>query len=155
MPDVSIRRSFTAPQAFLTLFLGACLFGFVASQSWLAGHSTMTALQYDATSGRLTTLQETSTLPAGYGGRSSTAEVRVSADGRFVYGSNRGHDSIAVFRVESDGKLTLIQIESIVGKTPRNFILDLSGRFLLAAGQSARLRERRVRRSCPSSSVLW
>ena len=54
-----------------------------------------------------------------------------------MYGSNRGHDSIAVLRVGDDDKLTLLQIESISGKTPRNFNLDPSGKFLLAAGQNS------------------
>lgn len=98
--------------------------------------STVTALEYDAAAGKLSKRQTISTLPADFDGKSFTAEVRVSPDGRFVYGSNRGHDSIAVFRVEEEGTLSLVQIESIGGKSPRNFNLDPSGRFLLAAGQA-------------------
>lgn len=97
--------------------------------------STVAALTYDGASGRLAVRQVVSTLPDDFDGSNSTAEIRVSADGRFVYGSNRGHDSIAVFRADA-GKLTRIQVEPIGGKTPRNFNFDPTGRFLLAAGQS-------------------
>lgn len=55
--------------------------------------------------------------------------------GRFVYGSNRGHDSIAAFSVGSDGALTLVEYEPTRGQTPRNFSLDPSGRWLIAANQ--------------------
>ena len=99
--------------------------------------STVTVLEYDAKQGSLKELQTITTLPRDFEGESFTAEVRVSADGKFVYGSNRGHDSIAVFRVNSDHRLTLVQIEKMGGKTPRNFNLDPTGKFLLAAGQAS------------------
>ncbi len=99
--------------------------------------STITVMEYNKKSGELSTIQDIPTLPRDFTGKSFTAEVRVSPDGRFVYGSNRGHDSIAVLRVGDDHKLTLIQIESINGKTPRNFNLDPSGKFLLTAGQNS------------------
>ena len=101
--------------------------------------STVSVLEYTAKTGKLKETQTITTLPRDFteeGDVSFTAEVRVSSDGKFVYGSNRGHDSIAVFRVNADHSLTLVQIEKIVGKTPRNFVLDPSGKFLLAAGQS-------------------
>lgn len=98
--------------------------------------STVSVLEYNAEVGSLSQIQTITTLPRDFTGNSSTAEVRVSANGKFVYGSNRGHDSIAVFRVNPDHRLTLVQIEKIGGKTPRNFTLDPTGRFLLAAGQS-------------------
>ena len=65
----------------------------------------------------------------------STAEIRVHPGGRFVYGSNRGHDSIAVFRVGDSGVLTLVEHEPTRGKTPRSFTIDPSGRWLVAANQ--------------------
>ena len=69
--------------------------------------STITVLAYDAAKGTLTAGESVSTLPAGFAGTSWTAEVAVSPDGRFVYGSNRGHDSLAVFtRSETTGRLT-------------------------------------------------
>lgn len=76
-------------------------------------------------------------LPPAFKGDSSSAEVRVSSDGRFVYASNRGHDSIAVFRINTlDGALTPVQYASTLGKTPRNFALDPSGRILVLHNQS-------------------
>ena len=98
--------------------------------------STVCVLEYDPQGGKFRELQTITTLPRDFDGKSFTAEVRVSADGKFVYGSNRGHDSIAVFRINDDHSLTLVQIEPIGGKTPRNFTFDPTGRFLLAAGQS-------------------
>ena len=67
----------------------------------------------------------------------STAEIAVHPTGRFVYGSNRGHDSLAVFRVGADGRLTLVEHESTRGQTPRNFVIDPTGRWLLAANQGS------------------
>ena len=97
--------------------------------------STITVFEFDQNTGALTQLQTIPTLPRDFTENSSTAEVRVSSDGRFVYGSNRGHDSIAVFRVQPDHRLLLVQIHKLPGKTPRNFNLDPSGKFLLAAAQ--------------------
>ena len=100
--------------------------------------STITAFAYDKESGQLADIQVVSTLPVEYGDPSFTAEVQVSPDGRFVYGSNRGHDSIAVFAVDSEtGKLTPVQIQKTLGKTPRNFGIDPTGHFLLAANQGS------------------
>ncbi len=100
--------------------------------------STLTALRYEPATGALATIGSVSTLPgdADKSGN-STAEVAVSPDGRFVYGSNRGHDSLAVFRVEKDGRLTAVGDVPVGGKTPRHFALDPSGRWLLAAHQES------------------
>ena len=98
--------------------------------------STITAFRYAADRGTLATLQTVSTLPADFQGKSTTAEIVVSADGRFVYGSNRGDDSIVVFAVNAKtGKLTFVSRHETQGHTPRNFAIDPSGRFLLAANQ--------------------
>ena len=78
-----------------------------------------------------------STLPAGLTVVSTTAEIQVHPNGRFVYGSNRGHDSIAVFSVADAGSLELIEIESTRGKTPRHFTIDPTGRWLLAGNQES------------------
>jgi 3-carboxymuconate cyclase len=88
--------------------------------------------------GALKEIQTLSTLPANFSGRSFCADVHVSPDGRFLYGSNRGHDSIAVYRIDSEtGKLELIQHTPTGGKTPRNFAIDPTGKFLLAANQNS------------------
>jgi 6-phosphogluconolactonase len=101
-------------------------------------NSTMTALAYDAASGRFTELHTASALPAGFTGENSCADVHVSPDGRFVYGSNRGHDSIAVFAIDpSNGHMTLVEHVSTQGKTPRNFAIDPTGRILLVANQNS------------------
>ncbi len=98
--------------------------------------STITAFEYDADRGTLQTIQTVSTLPDGFEGKSFTADVHVHPSGKFVYGSNRGHDSIAIFAVDSTtGKLTPIGHQSTQGKTPRNFGIDPTGAYLLAANQ--------------------
>ena len=100
--------------------------------------NAMLVLAYDAARGALHEIQSLSTLPADFTGENTCAEVAVHPNGRFVYGSNRGHDSIAVFAVdESSGKLTLVQHQSTLGRTPRGFALDPSGRWLLAGNQSS------------------
>lgn len=80
--------------------------------------------------------QVISTLPAGFAGDNWTAEIQLSADGRYLYGSNRGHDSLVVFATDPDsGKLTLVQHQSCGGQWPRSFSLDPTGRYLVAANQ--------------------
>lgn len=98
---------------------------------------TVTAFRYDAQTGELTTLQTISTLPGKVQKGFSTAEVQVHPSGKFLYGSNRGHDSIAVFAIDQKtGKLGVVEHESTGGRTPRNFGIDPSGQFLLAANQT-------------------
>lgn len=99
--------------------------------------STMSTLSYDAAAGKLTKAQTLSTLPAGFQGNNSCAEVQVAPSGKFVYGSNRGHDSIVTYSVGSDGKLALVGHQSTMGKTPRHFQVDASGEFLLVANQGS------------------
>jgi len=99
-------------------------------------NSTMSAYAYDAEKGALTHVQTISTLPTGYEGRNSCAEVQAHSSGRFLYGSNRGHDSIAIFAIDArTGKLSSLGHESVRGKWPRNFRLDPTGRYLLAANK--------------------
>lgn len=100
--------------------------------------STITVFRYAATSGRLEAIQTVPTLPAGFTGSSTTAEVVVHPNGRFLYGSNRGHDSLAVFSIHpDDGRLSLIGHEPTGGKTPRNFNIEPGGRTLWAANQGS------------------
>jgi 6-phosphogluconolactonase len=100
--------------------------------------NTLTAFAYDAEKGALDTIQTISTLPDDFKGTSYTAEVQVHPSGKFVYGSNRGHDSIAIFRVDPEsGKLTAAGHQKTLGKNPRNFVLDPSGTFLLAENQDS------------------
>ena len=97
--------------------------------------STIATFGWDGEKGALSPVSSVSTLPADFKGQNSTAEIAVHPSGRFVYGSNRGHDSIAVFSAGGDGRLTLVEHESTRGKTPRNFTLDPSGRWLIAGNQ--------------------
>jgi 6-phosphogluconolactonase len=100
--------------------------------------STLTAFRYDASRGSLSELQTVSSLPAGPVEGNSTAEIQVHPSGKFVYGSNRGHNSIAVFAVDGGaGRLTLVEHESTQGKAPRNFGIDPTGQFLLACNQDS------------------
>ncbi|MBI1794953.1 MAG: lactonase family protein [Chloroflexi bacterium] len=101
-------------------------------------NSTMTVLTYNIETGTATQIQTLSTLPEGYEGPNSCAEVWVHPSGKFVYGSNRGHDSIAIFAIEAGtGRLRLVGHEPTRGKTPRYFVLDPIGRFLLVANQNS------------------
>jgi 6-phosphogluconolactonase len=98
--------------------------------------STVTAMKYDADKGTLTPMQTITTLPRDYHKPSSTAEVQVHPSGKFLYGSNRGHNSIAVFTIdEKTGKLTAAGHQAEGIKIPRNFGIDPSGAFMLVANQ--------------------
>jgi 6-phosphogluconolactonase len=101
-------------------------------------HATITAFAHDRVNGALEEVQTIATLPPEFTGANTGADIHISPDGRFVYCSNRGHDSIAAFEINSNnGKLTLIAHESTGGKTPRNFAIDPSGDFLLVANQNS------------------
>jgi 6-phosphogluconolactonase len=99
--------------------------------------SKLTALAYDKEKGALAELQTVSALPAGFSGTSYCADVHVHPSGKFLYGSNRGHDSIVAFAIDQNtGKLNLIAHESTRGKWPRNFAINPAGEFLLVANQN-------------------
>jgi len=94
----------------------------------------LTTFSYNA--GALITVDTVSTLPAGFSDVSYCADVHVSPSGKFLYGSNRGHNSIVVFALDArTGKPTLVEHTSTQGKWPRNFVIDPSGKFLLVANQ--------------------
>ena len=98
--------------------------------------NTVTAFSYDETRGVLTEIQAISTLPDDFADTSYCADVHVHPSGRFLYGSNRGHDSIAIFSIDPEtGQLIPAGYEPTQGKNPRNFAIDPTGTFLLAANQ--------------------
>ena len=100
--------------------------------------ATVTAFRYDAARGRLEELQTVSITPADYTGAKSGAEIAVHPNGRFLYASNRGDSTIAVFRVdEAKGTLAAVERTPTGGKTPRNFAIDPTGAWLLAANQDS------------------
>ncbi|HEV8188849.1 MAG TPA: lactonase family protein [Pyrinomonadaceae bacterium] len=98
--------------------------------------ATMSAFQYNEREGTLTLIETVSTLPSDFSGTSYCADVHVSPSGEFLYGSNRGHNSIVVFAIDQrEGRLTLVEHVSTEGNWPRNFTIDPYGRFLLVANQ--------------------
>jgi 6-phosphogluconolactonase len=100
--------------------------------------SSVVAFAYDPVKGSLTPLQTISTLPAGFKGIDNSAEIDIGRTGRFLYASNRGHDSLTVFAIDPNkGTLTKVQVAPSLGKIPRNFALDPTGRFLLAGNQES------------------
>jgi 6-phosphogluconolactonase len=86
----------------------------------------------------MTEVQTISTLPKGFSGNNTTAEIALHPNGNSLYASNRGHDSIAVFTVDQKtGKLTFVEHQSTQGHTPRHFAIDPTGRWLLAENQGS------------------
>lgn len=100
--------------------------------------STVVAYSYVATTGALHELQTISALPKNFRGNSTAAEIEIDPSGKFLYASNRGADSMAVFAIDSHtGTLTHAENDSAGGKTPRNFAIDPTGTWLLAANQDS------------------
>jgi 6-phosphogluconolactonase (cycloisomerase 2 family) len=97
--------------------------------------STVVRFEYDAATGRLTSLQTISTLPSGFAGSNFCSEILVSADGKFVYAGNRLHDSIGIFSVGQDGALKYIGEEWTRGNYPRSFAFDPTGELLYCCNQ--------------------
>jgi 6-phosphogluconolactonase len=95
------------------------------------------ALDWDAAQGVLQPLQTVPTLPEGFSGTNTAAEIAVHPNGRFLYASNRGHDSIATYSIDAKGTLTLIDHVSSEGKTPRYFVFDPSHRWIIVTNQDS------------------
>jgi 6-phosphogluconolactonase (cycloisomerase 2 family) len=93
--------------------------------------------RFNRATGSLTNVQQVSSLPPGFVGTAFTSEIRVSADGRFVYGVNRLSDTICVFRIDEDGTLTQVSHASTLGDYPRIITIDPSGRFMVSGNQRA------------------
>ena len=101
--------------------------------------STLSAYRYNPNDGTFELLQTVPTVVSdGFTGDNTCADVQILPKGRFVYGSNRGHDSIVIYRIDQEtGRLSFVGMESTRGRTPRNFAIDPTGRFLLAANQDS------------------
>lgn len=98
--------------------------------------SSITSFRVDEETGALAAIDTVSTLPAGFDGNNTCADIHISPCGQFLYGSNRGHDSVAIYRIDlQTGRLTPIGHESVRGRSPRNFVISPDGQFLLAANQ--------------------
>ncbi len=129
-PAVSVKPG-AGPRHFA--FHPSGRFGYVINEL----DSTMTVFSYDGTKGVLKEIQAISTLPTDFGGKSYPAEVEVHRSGKFLYGSNRGHDSIVLFTIDqATGKITPVGYQSTQGKNPRHFGIDPSGQYLYAANQN-------------------
>ncbi|MCM3290517.1 lactonase family protein [Paenibacillus sp. MER 180] len=101
-------------------------------------NSTVSVFSYDASNGELHAIETVSTLPVDFDGESYCAEIAISEDGKYLYGSNRGHDSIVVYEVQPDtGKLTTVQFVSTEGGHPRHFALTPGGAYLLVANRDS------------------
>jgi 6-phosphogluconolactonase len=99
--------------------------------------SSVAVFAYNPMTGSLTPIETVSNLPADFKGVDNSAEIAVDRSGRYLYASNRGHDSITVYKVDPvKGTLKSVQVVPTQGKIPRNFALDLSGKYLLAANQN-------------------
>lgn len=100
--------------------------------------STVALLAYDPIAGRLTAIQTVPTLPADFAGSNAAAEIAISPDGRRLYSSNRGHDSLAIFTIDGDTRrLTPVGHQPTFGRTPRHFAIDPTGAYLVAANQES------------------
>ncbi|MGV3721314.1 MAG: lactonase family protein, partial [Actinomycetota bacterium] len=95
--------------------------------------SSVTRFDYDPKTGILIERQTISTLPKEFKGEGYCADLKITPNGRFLYGTNRGHDSIAAYRIGDDGQLTLIEIEPSLGKGPQNLLITPGGEALLCA----------------------
>ena len=99
--------------------------------------SAIIGFSYNARAGTLHKLQTVSSLPPRFKGRNDAAEIAVSPSGKFLYASNRGSDTIAVFAISPDGKLSPLEYIPTQGKSPRGFAIDPTGNYLLAANQKS------------------
>jgi 6-phosphogluconolactonase len=100
--------------------------------------NTISAFHYDAENGKMTGAQTISTLPDDFSGANTGAEIALHPSGKFLYASNRGHNSIALFDVDQkSGKLTPVAHQSTLGRMPRFFAIDPSGRWLFAENQAS------------------
>lgn len=100
--------------------------------------NTITVFAFDAATGNLTTLQTVPSLPEGWEGRNTTADIHIEPTGRFLYGSNRGHNSLVTYAIDAEsGLLTYVAHTASGGQTPRNFAIHPDGQFLLTANQDS------------------
>ena len=99
--------------------------------------SDVLVLEYDANTGEFEIVQTISTIPADHTSFNGGAAIRISSDGKFVYASNRGHDSLAIYHTDADGKLTLVNYTPTEGETPRDFNLDPTEKYVIVGHQDS------------------
>jgi 6-phosphogluconolactonase len=106
--------------------------------AYLVNELTGSVCSYSYGSGKLLKLQEVFTHPKKYNGVIGSADVHISPDGKFLYASNRGDENtLTIFSINKAGKLTLVGYQPTFGKTPRNFIVEPGGNYLLVANQES------------------
>ena len=99
---------------------------------------TITVFNYNANRAAMTQVQTISSLPKDFSAPNTSAEIALHPSGKFLYASNRGHDSIALFSVDQKtGMLTFVEHQSVMGQRPRHFTLDPSGRWLIVENQDS------------------
>ena len=98
--------------------------------------SSVVSMKINHTTGELERIDKASTIPSDFDGKNYCADIHMSSDGRYLYASNRGHHSIAIFEVSGDGTLNRIGIESVRGEWPRNFTLSPDEKYILVANQN-------------------
>jgi 6-phosphogluconolactonase len=162
--DVPARK--LTPQAEVHVAPGAGPRHFAFHPSLSCGYvinelnATVTGFAYDEEQGSLTEIQTITTLPDSYQGENACADIHISPDGKFLYGSNRGHDSIVVYAIDpANGMLALVEHSPTLGGHPRNFALSPDGRFLLAANRDSNnivtfTRDANTGKLQPTGSVL-
>ncbi len=141
-PETHMLSAATPPAALVTPGGGPRHFSIHPSGQFAYTNNEMTlvvtAFQRNKEDGGLTSIQEISTIPKGYEGRKSTAECLVHPTGKFLYVSNRGHETITVFTIDQEtGLLTYVENEPTGGNEPRNFFVDPTGKWLLAENQNS------------------
>jgi DNA-binding beta-propeller fold protein YncE len=98
-------------------------------------HSSVTACSYDTASGVMQQIQDISMLPEGYADKTNAAAIRIHPNGKFLYASNRGHNSIAVYEISEDGKLVFVEHETEGVNFPRDFNISPNGKWMIIANQ--------------------
>ncbi len=98
--------------------------------------NSVTQFDFLPDSGMLVERQTISTVPGDFDDTSHTADLKITPNGRFLYGTNRGHDSIAAFRIADDGQLSLIEISPSLGKGPQNLAITADGSLLICANMA-------------------
>jgi 6-phosphogluconolactonase len=98
--------------------------------------NSITVFDYETEAGRLKVQQTISTVPDDFDGTSHCADLKITPDGKFLYGTNRGHDSIAAYRIDDDGRLSLLEIHPSLGKGPQNLAITPGGELLICANMA-------------------
>lgn len=112
-------------------------FGKDGEHFYLINEISSQVMHYTYANGKMVFQKVVSTLPSDFTGNNTSSDLHITPDGKFLYASNRGHDSLVCYQIEEDGSLTFVETKSCMGKTPRNFAIDLTGKYLLVGNQDS------------------